>query len=195
MGEGGDISPRFVVHATAFLAAGKIERAIEACRAGIALYPWYATGYWVLGKCYEAQGSLVAAQEQYAEVARRLPGVPAVNSAVERTRSVLHGAVMGGEKTETDVDQLLRKLQEAKRQMSVLPGEDTPQVDISTPQGENAIVTKTLAEIYAQQGKYREACEAYRKIIQQRPDEAGRYAVRIAELEQLLQGPDKLRQP
>lgn len=195
MGGGEDISPRFVVHATAFLSAGNIERAIEACRAGIARYPWYATGYWVLGKCYEAQGSVVAAREQYLEVAARLPGVPAVKRAVERTGSAMIAPVPAGGNGETDVDQLLRKLQEAKRQMAASPTDDTPQVDISAVQGENAIVTVTLAEIYAKQGKSREALEAYRKLIQQRPDEAGRHAMRIAELELLLQGADKLRQP
>jgi tetratricopeptide (TPR) repeat protein len=70
-----------------------------------------------------------------------------------------------------------------------------PLVDISTPHGESSIVTVTLAEIYAKQGEYREALEAYRKLLQQCPDEAGRHAVRIAELERLLQGADKLRQP
>ena len=195
MSDGGDISPRFVVHATAFLTAGNIERAIEACRAGIALYPWYATGYWVLGKCYEAQGSLVAAGEQYREVAKRLPGIAAVDSAVERTGAGRKGPAVTGENSETEVDQLLRKLREAKRQIPSPSGEETPQVDISASQGENTIVSVTLAEIYAKQGKYREALEAYKKLIQQRPDEAGRHAVRIAELELLLQGLNKLRQP
>lgn len=194
MDGGEDISPRFVVQATALLAAGNIDSAVEACRAGIARYPWYATGYWVLGKCYEAQGNLAAAGEQYGEVAARLPGVPSVTNAVARTRVPGSAPAVRGPKEETDVDALLRRLQEAKRPIPTASGADTPFVDMSTPHGESAIVTVTLAEIYAKQGEYREALEAYRKLIQQRPDEAGRHTVRVAELERLLQGADKLRQ-
>jgi tetratricopeptide (TPR) repeat protein len=195
MGGGEDISPRFVVQATVLLAAGNIERAVEACRAGIARYPWYATGYWVLGKCFEAQGNLTAAGEQYAEVAARLPDVPSVKLALERTRVPGTAPVVLTAEEGTDVDALLRRLQEAKRPIPTASGADTPFVDMSTPHGESSIVTVTLAEIYAKQGEYREAVEAYRKLVQQRPDEAGRHAMRIAELERLLQGTDKLRQP
>ncbi len=195
MGGGEDISPRFVVQATALLAAGNIESAVEACRAGITRYPWYATGYWVLGKCYEAQGNLAAAGQQYGEVAARLPGVPSVKNAVERTRVPGSTPLVQGAGEGTDVDALLRRLQEAKRPIPAASGADMPLVDISTPHGESSIVTVTLAEIYAKQGEYREALEAYRKLLQQCPDEAGRHAVRIAELERLLQGADKLRQP
>jgi len=54
------------------------------------------------------------------------------------------------------------------------------------------IVSPTLAEIYASQGRYREAIEAYNRLAQQRPADAGRYRERLAELEKLLQGIDKL---
>ena len=195
MDGGEDISPRFVVQATALLGAGNIESAMEACRAGIARYPWYATGYWVLGKCYEAQGNLAAAGKQYGEVAARLPGVPSVKNAVERTRVPGSTPAVQRPGEGTDVDALLRRLQEAKRSILPASGTDTPLVDISTPHGESSIVTVTLAEIYAKQGEYREALDAYRKLIQQRPDEAGRHAIRVAELERLLQSADKLRQP
>ena len=45
MGGGEDISPRFVVQATALLAAGNIESAVEACRATL-LRPVSSTGKW-----------------------------------------------------------------------------------------------------------------------------------------------------
>jgi tetratricopeptide (TPR) repeat protein len=195
MGGGEDTSPRFVVQATALFAAGDFEGAVEACRAGIARYPWYATGYWVLGKCYEAQGKIAAAAAQYGEVAARLPGVPSVKAAVERTRVPVSTPVVHKVEEGTDVDALLRRLQDAKRSILTEPVPDAPLVDMSTPHGESSIVTVTLAEIYAKQGEYREALEAYRKLTQQRPDEAGRHAMRIAELERLLQRADKLRQP
>jgi tetratricopeptide (TPR) repeat protein len=183
-----DISPRFVVHVLALLSAGKTENAISACRAGIARYPWYGTGYWLLGRCFEAYGDIAGANEQYRQTSARLPGVAAVQAAVERT---LVQAVAG---ENVDVDAMLRSLQEARRSRVPQPGEDVPLVDISTPSGEHAIVTVTLAEIYAKQGKYREALDAYQRLIPQRPEDAGRHAVRIAELEELLQRADKLRE-
>jgi cytochrome c-type biogenesis protein CcmH/NrfG len=47
------------------------------------------------------------------------------------------------------------------------------------------IVTVTLAEIYAAQGQFREAIAAYRKLMERRPDDAGRFGQRIVELEDL----------
>ena len=43
-----------------------------------------------------------------------------------------------------------------------------------------------------QQGEYKEAVAAYRLLIEQRPDEAGRYRERLTAVEKLLQGVDKL---
>lgn len=188
-----DISPRFVVQAASLLEAGKIDEAVAACQAGIQEYPWYVTGYWILGKCYEAEGNPIAAHSQYREVARRLQRLPSVAAALERTSK---GKLPASVPPVTDMEDLLRRLQEAKRVVPPPPGpSDAPLVDMSIPRNEGPIVTATLAEIYAQQGEYREALEAYKRLIQQRPDEAGRHAHRMAELELLLQGADKLRQP
>jgi len=189
-----DISPRFVVHVTTLLSAGKTAEAVTACRAGVQKYPWYTTGYWVLGKCYEAQGDIPAAHAQYQEVAKRLQGVSSVADALSRTRAAENVAGSQGVTAGTDMEGLLRRLQEARR-IQPLPVLEAPLVDMAVPQGEGPIATVTLAEIYAGQGKYREALEAYQKLIQQRPDETGRHAERMAELEKLLQGADKLRQP
>jgi len=189
-----DNAPRFVVHATALLEAGRNAEAVVACRAGIQRYPWYATGYWVLGKCYEALGDLSDAHAQYLEVARRLHGIPSINDALERTRPVMNAKAAVAEPAGDDMDLLLRKLQDAGR-ITPSSDPDVPFVDMATPQGEEPIATVTLAEIYAAQGRYKEALEAYRRITQQRPDDAGRHDERMAELEQLLQRTDKFRQP
>jgi tetratricopeptide (TPR) repeat protein len=182
-------SPRFVVQVLALLSAGKTENAIAACRAGITGFPWYGTGYWLLGKCYEARGDRDAAREQYGEAAKRLPGNEAIRAALERTR------VRATENAGEDVEAMLRRLQDARRPQLTPRVDESPLLDISVPNGETGIVTATLAEIYAQQGEYREALVAYKRLIQQRPDDAGRHAVRIAELEELLQRADKLREP
>jgi tetratricopeptide (TPR) repeat protein len=184
-----DISPRFVVQAIASLGAGKTESAIEICCAGISRYPRYATGYWVLGKCYEAQGKTAVANEQYRKVAALLPGIATVQAAIERTYVPTAGPSV------SDVESMLRTLQDARRLQTANRNGAQPTVDFSTPTGENRIITATLAEIYAGQGEYGAALEAYKQLIQQRPDDAGRHAERIAELEQLLQRTDKLGQP
>jgi pentatricopeptide repeat protein len=46
-------------------------------------------------------------------------------------------------------------------------------------------VTATLAEIYASQGEYREALEAYKRLREQNPADAPLYERRIAELTEL----------
>ena len=65
--------------------------------------------------------------------------------------------------------------------MSNLSSEETPSRTISP----SKIVTATLAEIYATQGEYKEAIEAYKKLVSQRPIEAERYVKRITQLEEL----------
>jgi tetratricopeptide (TPR) repeat protein len=47
------------------------------------------------------------------------------------------------------------------------------------------IITPTLAEIYAQQGKVTEAIEAYQRLLALRPSEGDRFRTRITELQQL----------
>jgi hypothetical protein len=61
------------------------------------------------------------------------------------------------------------------------------QEDLSAP-AEQApvIVTETLAEIYASQGQFREAIQAYTTLSAGKPEETERYARRIAQLEELL---------
>jgi tetratricopeptide (TPR) repeat protein len=79
---------------------------------------------------------------------------------------------------ESTVEFLLKRLQAVKQ----TPGS----VETAPPAATtSSIVTPTLAEIYASQGEYDEAVEAYRKLIVQRPDETDRYEKRIAQLDQL----------
>jgi tetratricopeptide (TPR) repeat protein len=47
------------------------------------------------------------------------------------------------------------------------------------------IVTPTLAEIYAAQGEYQEAINAYRALMGRRPDDSEQFRKRIQELETL----------
>jgi tetratricopeptide (TPR) repeat protein len=161
----GERSPRFAERAAESLARGETAEAKRLCQTGVERFPWYATGHLVLGRCYETAGHYRAASGCYRQVLQILPGLVVAEEALARVSG-------RPDEGESGVDFLLRQLGQVRK-----------------------IVTATLAEIYARQGEYREAVEAYRTLIRQRPEDAWRFADRLAELERLLQGAHKLSQP
>lgn len=190
-------SPRFAERAVEYLARGETAEAKRLCQTGVKRFPWYATGHLVLGRCCETAGQYRAAAGCYRQVLQILPGLVVAEEALARVSG-------RPDEGESGVDFLLRQLGQVKRPP---PGtEDTGPGKGGAEQAERAgdrgtgrpegqggkIVTATLAEIYALQGKYSEAVEAYRMLIRQRPGDAGRFAERLAELERLLQGAHKL---
>jgi tetratricopeptide (TPR) repeat protein len=189
-------SPRFAERAVACLALGETAEAERLCEAGVERFPWYATGHLVLGRCRETAGRYRAAAGCYHQVLHILPGLTLAEVALARVSG-------RPDEGESGVDFLLRQLGQVRRPP---PGteENGPDKGESVPagrvEGGNAgrpevrlgkIVTATLAEIYARQGEYGEAVEAYRMLIRQRPVDAGRFAERLAELERLLQSAHK----
>lgn len=196
--------------ASYYLEAGNAQRAIEICLDGLVKFPHYATMRLVLAKCYEAQGRSVEAMLEYRRVLKAVPDNPTVQGllkkieqkeqeafrafAEERSRKLSdrkdsltlekYVADKSGEK-ESTVDFLLKRLQEAKASPQPPQTRATMEETPALPAGVNKIVTATLAEIYANQGEYREAIEAYKKLVEHRPQEAERYARRIAQLEEL----------
>ncbi|MCC6398086.1 MAG: tetratricopeptide repeat protein [Bacteroidetes bacterium] len=206
MADGEKIVPRFGVRAAELLARGDVAAALSFCLGGTKKFPEYATGFLLLGRCYEKLGRPLEAATQYQRVDQLVPGLACVAEALRRLSggdaSPEPGAAGPGE---TSIDFMLRQLQMAKPRKGIaapaamlnedaahsFPPEtppDRPGREGSTPH----FTTVTLAEIYAQQGEYRAAVEAYRTLIQQRPDDAGRYRERLEALERLLQGVDKL---
>jgi tetratricopeptide (TPR) repeat protein len=168
----------------AFLALGKADQAHALCREGVARYPDYATGHLVLGKTYEAMGRYLDALMEYEAVLRVVP-----DSQVARDR------LQDIERREGDAF-----AQYAKKQQRILGdtkgGPSLEQYLADRPaslftrtrsggQKAQRFVTQTLAEIYASQGEYDEAIEAYRRLCEQRPANAVRYGERIEELEAL----------
>jgi len=65
------------------------------------------------------------------------------------------------------------------------PPEPTPEPP-APPVPESTIVTETLAEIYASQGQFQEAIQAYTTLSAEKPEDAPRFAERIAQLRELL---------
>jgi tetratricopeptide (TPR) repeat protein len=202
-------SPRFAERAVELLENGHTAAALSLCLGGTIAFPDYATGHWVLGRCYEMMGKIQEAASQYRQVDRMLPGVEGVTEALRRIGSPAASAASApaGE-GETGIEFMLRQLQSAKqkgmqRSPSTQPEEtrstnagaawsdDRGETDAQGEPKDAPIVTATLAEIYVHQGEYKEAAAAYRLLIEQRPDEAGRYRERLAAVERLLQGVDK----
>jgi predicted Zn-dependent protease len=84
---------------------------------------------------------------------------------------------------ESTVEFLLRQLQESRKIPPL--AEKTPPATGDGTAVSRSIVTATLAEIYVNQGEYKEAIEAYKTLMDQRPGESKRFEKRIAELEEL----------
>ena len=192
MAGGTAIEPRFAERAAGLLDRGDLPAALSLLLAGVKLYPGYATALFLLGKCYERLGKPLEAAQRSAEVRRLVPGLPLTDVQTVRTGDA-----------ESGVEFMLRQLPH----VHLTPGAEpvapeqaaTESTDGTKVYGEDdvpepvvPIVSPTLAEIYASQERYREAIEAYNRLAQQRPADAGRYRERLAELEKLLQGIDKL---
>jgi tetratricopeptide (TPR) repeat protein len=204
-------SPEFARHAKEYLESGQAQRALEICLEGTAEFPWYGTGALMLGKCYDVLGRTVEAMLAYRRTLKAVPDNPMVQAllknAEEREQEAFEAYAEsqarvlkakkesttfesyiseGGEESESSVEFLLRQLQGAKR--IVPPAPDAQATEEQPPPLEaptTRIVTATLAEIYANQGQYREAIKAYRTLLEQRPEEAHRYEKRLADLEEL----------
>lgn len=174
------IRPSFCKQVIEYLAQGKNDLAHEICRKGVASYPQYTTGHLLLGKTYEMLGQYAEAVLEYNFVLRALPG----NEAV---RSLLQGV----EQREADAFEEYAKKQGRmlgeKRKGVTLDTylADPPASPSSKPPSTATLrfVTQTLAEIYASQGEYGEAIQAYRKLMEQRPQDAQRFSERMVELE------------
>lgn len=189
------IGPRFAEWAVERLAHGDIDAAVALCRAGIRTYPRYATGYLILGRCYESQGKPAEALIAYRDAARLQPGIESLQAALQRvTPAGTAPPSTGSAQGESAVEYMLRQLQQVKQRMPPVTGELPGRRDEAARDRDMPIVSATIAEILVQQGEYKEAVATYRRLIRQRPDEAGRHSERLAELERLLQGIDKLGQ-
>lgn len=181
---------------------------MELCVRGLKEYPNYATAHLVLGRCYETVGRGIEAMLEYRRALKALPDNPVLQKLMhaieQRERDAF--AAFSEERTqklqeqkdslsveeyvaeempekESTVEFLLKRLQAAQHSPAGSTG-PVPEVRPTAGAGV-AIVTPTLAEIYASQGEYDEAIDAYKRLQAQRPHEKDRYEQRIAQLEQL----------
>ena len=203
-------SPSFAHLAGLYLKDGNTEKAQQICIEGLRLFPHYATAHLLLAQCYEAAGRNIEAMLEYRRVLKDMPDNRTVQTLLERSEqkeqeafrnfSERHAvklregnesipferyATEEAEQKESTAEFLLKRLQNVRKPVpSPAAGATSPQEE-PPPVSPSKIVTATLAEIYAAQGEYGEAIEAYKKLVSQRPIEADRYAKRIAQLEEL----------
>jgi tetratricopeptide (TPR) repeat protein len=199
----GRVSASYARVAAGQLRKGDVGEALKLCIEGAEQYPWYPAGALILGRCYEELGRTVEAMLEYRRGLRLLPDNRELQKAVERTerreqdefqafaeqqvrtlktqKNALtfdrYVAESGGDQDST-VAFLLKQVQGAAAPATA-EAEETDRAP-----GAPRFVTETLAEIYASQGEYREAIEAYSQLIERRPTEAERYRKRMAELEE-----------
>ncbi|NUN68656.1 MAG: hypothetical protein HUU02_02990 [Bacteroidetes bacterium] len=95
----------------------------------------------------------------------------------------------------TDLDSLTEKLQSAERivpQENYVPSTPVPQETPDDQAYESDAVTPTLAEIYASQGEYRAAIQAYEILMFSQPAKGAEYQKRVRELTKLQMEKDGL---
>jgi tetratricopeptide (TPR) repeat protein len=201
------LSPWFARRAVERLAAGNTTEAVRLCVEGMAKYPWYATGAYVLGMCYERLGRRAEAVIEFRRACGLAPDASVVREALGRAERREQEAFeeFAGKQIDTlsrspgllgfeeylageggaaeNSAEFLRKQAEAARHEETQSGagSEAPGLSSSSPR----IVTVTLAEIYAAQGEYGEAVKAYRTLLEWRPEDAEGFQRRIRELEAL----------
>lgn len=104
------------------------------------------------------------------------PEQPAIDSPAEQPAAE--------EPVPTGLDSLATQLENAGRIIPEEP-EPSPSTEESAPL-DSIVITPTLAEIYASQGEYGAAIQAYEILIFSKPNERERFEKRISELQAKL---------
>ena len=86
----------------------------------------------------------------------------------------------------TDFESLAKKLQSAKRINPANASTPPPPEAEESASAEQAIVSPTMAEIYASQNEYEAAISAYKSLIVRQPEQSAAFGKRIVELQALL---------
>jgi len=93
--------------------------------------------------------------------------------------------------SEDAVEFLIRQVEEVRKAVPPPAGQTEGPELKDAAEGPLKIVTATLAEIYASQGEYREAIQAYRNLIERRTGETARYERRLREIEEMAKNQPK----
>ena len=170
---------RWAETAAAQLDQGNVAEALRASLEGTRTYPWYATGHMLLGRCFQEQKRLHESLIAYRTALAVLPDNPVVQKLV-RDAEYTTEAEYAAFKLEQG-----RRLEGKKDQQSLgdFLGGKAPSPDHQLEQG--PFVTPTLAEIYASQGEFGEAIDAYKTLAEHRPEQETHFRERIKQLQEL----------
>jgi tetratricopeptide (TPR) repeat protein len=208
------ISPFFARDAAEHMRRGDIRGALDLCVAGTKAFPNYATGHLVLAKCYDAFGKTTEALTEFRQALNILPDNPTlralVKAAEEKEQREFRAQVEDQERrfeaakaaqapvpappaktsakeetTEEYLENIVKRLQERKATRPAPPPAAEPSSILPEGTRNEQFVTATMAELFATQGEFIRAINAYRELMKHHPEEQQKYAMRIAELEQL----------
>lgn len=207
-------SPFFARIAAGYLEEGRTREALALCVKGTQVFPRYVTGALMLGRCYEMLGRHAEALVEYRKVLRGLPDNAMAKGLVESAEVKVREAfeefaatvdkallprkdtmsfevfIGGGQPVQAStVEYLIKQLQQAPKmpRANITPVFPVTQEEPpAAPEPGQVIMTETLAEIYANQGQYREAIQAYTVLLTEKPDDARRFTERIAQLQEML---------
>jgi tetratricopeptide (TPR) repeat protein len=210
MSEHSNISPSFARDASNCLREADVQGALQLCLAGTEAFPTYATGFLILGKCYEGIGRTVESLMAYRQAVALLPGNAALTTLVQHAQEKEqlefrqfreeHRRRLNAQKAtappqqeelpreESAIAYLAKKLQDVKRIQPKVQADSGDETRNATQPDYRSLnfVTVTMAEIYATQGEYAEALAAYRELIKKHPELSEAYGRRAGEIEQLL---------
>jgi tetratricopeptide (TPR) repeat protein len=182
-------SPLFARLAFCYLSEGQTEKAIATCLAGLKNFPEYTTGHLVLGQCYETSGRDMEALLEYRSVLRAVPDNPRVRSLAEKIEKREQEAfqAFAEERVKAMKEKRgtlsLEKFMSGTDRPNAGPPPGAPELQAKSASQGISIVTPTLAEIYASQGEFEEAIQAYKRLLKERPEQSAKFSKRIGELE------------
>jgi len=166
-------SPLFARLASLYLVAERFEKARETCERGITRYPDYATGHLILGECYFRL-------HRFSDARRELSAALVLQPRCRKARELLL-RIDAAESARAEQEGM-QHVKEIAHPSLASPGSIEEQDWVSDPSTE--IATPTLAEIYANQGAFREAIRTYSVFLRRNPEAKNRFEQRIRELEE-----------
>jgi len=188
-------SPLFCCAAACEVDCGNYLKAIELLEAGIKNYPQYATAYLVYSIALANTGNAIKAKDNAAKGARLLGSDKVLeyyNAAIDSIiksappQPTLKGPTFVDEfEIDNNLDELAKQLSNAKIKYSDDKDIST-NGDYSDSYSASGLYSETLAEIFYSQKNYLESINHYKKLIEQKPENAEKYFARINEIKKLI---------
>ncbi len=186
------LSPLFARLAEEHLRVGKTDSAKQHVLTGLIHHPDYPTAHLIAARSHATAHEYSDALQHLNHAFTYLPGNPGLlkmrtdwESAIEELAVLPKPQEFQQKVQETPLEDLAQKLETSPR---ITPQEGlvtSPPAVAREDSGEieEGIISVTLAEIYATQGAYEAAIAMYKKLRQQRPQQADQFDKKIRELE------------